>query len=151
MILSRLVNPRASRKHDIVASVPLLTIRTFSIAGIQVQISSASSTSNGFGIPKLSPRCAASHTALTILDERVRESPAPSCRHNRSAPDHRSSRCASLGHDRRKRLPTHAAKRAHRRVHATGDPLLRASKSSAELPVICKGAYASAYLPAIGA
>ena len=35
MILSRLVKPRARRIHDMVASVPLLTIRTFSIDGIQ--------------------------------------------------------------------------------------------------------------------
>src|SRR5438552_18163294 len=56
MILSRPVNPRARRMHDIVASVPLFTIRTFSIEGIQLQINSAISTSNGFGIPKLTPR-----------------------------------------------------------------------------------------------
>src|SRR5450432_2965099 len=34
--------------HDIVASVPLFTIRTFSIDGTQRQISSAISTSSGF-------------------------------------------------------------------------------------------------------
>ena len=37
--------------HDIVASVPLFTIRNFSIDGTQSQISSAISTSSGFGIP----------------------------------------------------------------------------------------------------
>src|SRR6266567_1716228 len=51
MILSRPVKARASRRHDMVASVPLLTIRTFSIAGIHLQSNSAISTSSGFGIP----------------------------------------------------------------------------------------------------
>ena len=51
--------------HDIVASVPLFTIRTFSMEGIQLQINSAISTSNGLGIPKLTPRVAAPHTAST--------------------------------------------------------------------------------------
>ena len=36
--------------------MPLFTIRTFSIEGTQRQISSAISTSRGFGIPKLTPR-----------------------------------------------------------------------------------------------
>jgi hypothetical protein len=63
MILSRPVNARASRMQDMVASVPLLTIRTFSIDGIQLQIVVAKSTSSGFGIPKLRPRDAASQTA----------------------------------------------------------------------------------------
>src|SRR5437773_7128574 len=63
MILSRPVNARARRMHDIVASVPLLTIRTFSIDGTQSQINSAISTSSGFGIPKLNPRVAAPRTA----------------------------------------------------------------------------------------
>jgi hypothetical protein len=51
--------------HDMVASVPLFTIRTFSIEGTQWQINSAISTSSGFGIPKLKPRVAASRTAST--------------------------------------------------------------------------------------
>src|ERR1051325_1372124 len=51
--------------RDMAASVPLFTFRTFSIEGIQRQIISASSTSNGFGIPKLTPRAAASRTAST--------------------------------------------------------------------------------------
>ena len=50
------VKPRARRTHDIVASVPLFTIRTFSIDGTQRQISSAISTSSGLGMPKLTPR-----------------------------------------------------------------------------------------------
>jgi hypothetical protein len=65
MILSRPVNARATRTQDMLASVPLLTIRTFSIDGIQLQINSAKSTSRGFGIPKLKPRDAASQTAST--------------------------------------------------------------------------------------
>ena len=65
MILSRPVNARARRIHDIAASVPLFTIRTFSIEGIQSQINSAISSSSGFGIPKLNPRVVASRTAST--------------------------------------------------------------------------------------
>ena len=63
MILSRLVKPRASRTQDMVASVPLLTMRTFSIDGIHEQMSCAISTSSGLGIPKLTPRPAAARTA----------------------------------------------------------------------------------------
>jgi hypothetical protein len=54
------VNPRANRIADIVASVPLLTIRTFSTEGTHSQIVRAMSTSYGFGIPKLIPSFAAS-------------------------------------------------------------------------------------------
>ena len=46
--------------HDIVASVPLLTIRTFSIEGTHAQIVRAISISYGLGMPKLTPRLAAS-------------------------------------------------------------------------------------------
>ena len=52
MILSRFVNPRASRMADIVASVPLLHMRTFWIDGTNFTMSSAISTSYGFGVPK---------------------------------------------------------------------------------------------------
>ena len=45
MILSRPVKPRASRTADIVASVPLLHMRTFRIEGTNRMISSAMSTS----------------------------------------------------------------------------------------------------------
>jgi hypothetical protein len=55
MILSRFVNPRASRMADIVASVPLLHIRTFWIDGTNRTMSSAISTSEGFGVPKEVP------------------------------------------------------------------------------------------------
>ena len=55
MILSRLVNPRASRIADIVASVPELHIRTFSTLGTAWRMSFAIVTSNGFGMPKLVP------------------------------------------------------------------------------------------------
>ena len=65
MILLQPVKPRARRMHDIAASVPLFTIRTFSIDGIHLQIKSAISTSSRFGIPKLRPRVAASRTAST--------------------------------------------------------------------------------------
>ena len=46
--------------QDIVASVPLLTMRTFSIEGTQAQIVRAISISYGFGMPKLTPRLAVS-------------------------------------------------------------------------------------------
>ena len=49
--------------HDIVASVPLLTIRTFSMLGTQLWISAAISISFRCGIPKLTPRGAASRIA----------------------------------------------------------------------------------------
>jgi len=45
--------------HDIVASVPLFTMRTFSIEGSQFTIVRAISTSNGLGMPKLTPFAAA--------------------------------------------------------------------------------------------
>ena len=57
------MNPRASRTQLIVASVPLLTIRTFSTEGTIRQIASAISTSSGFGVPKLNPSAAAARTA----------------------------------------------------------------------------------------
>ncbi len=59
MILSRLVNPRANRMADMVASVPELHIRTFCTLGTHEQMSLAIVTSNGFGIPKLVPFFAA--------------------------------------------------------------------------------------------
>jgi len=55
MILSRPVNPRASRMADMVASVPLLHIRTLRMDGTNRVISSAISTSSGFGVPKEVP------------------------------------------------------------------------------------------------
>jgi hypothetical protein len=48
-----------------VASVPLLTMRTFSTEGTHRQIVSAISTSSGFGVPKLRPIAAVSRTAET--------------------------------------------------------------------------------------
>ena len=66
MIFGRPVKPRASRMADIVASVPLLVIRTFFTAGKQASSSSAISTSKGLGVPKLVPRSRASRMALRI-------------------------------------------------------------------------------------
>jgi len=63
MILSHPVKPRAKRNADMAASVPLFTIRIFWIDGIQLQISSANSTSSGLGMPKLRPCAAAFDTA----------------------------------------------------------------------------------------
>ena len=63
MIFDRPVNPRASRMVDIVASVPLLHIRTFSTDGTILTIRSAISTSEGPGVPKLVPLDKASDTA----------------------------------------------------------------------------------------
>jgi hypothetical protein len=63
-IFDRPVKPRASRIADIVASVPELTRRTWSI-GVRATISAASSTSPGVGVPKLVPRAAADWTAST--------------------------------------------------------------------------------------
>ena len=128
MILSRPVNARASRMHDIVASVPLFTIRTFSIEGIQSQINSAISTSSGFGIPKLNPRVAASRTASQQLPARDRESPAPNSHVIDvfiaiDIPDLRPSAAVD-----KKRFAADVAKRAHRRIHAARDSCLRASK-----------------------
>ena len=77
MTLSRPVKPRARRTHDIVASVPLFTIRTFSIEGTQRQMSSAISTSSGLGIPKLTPRPAASRTASITTRRRMSKNRRP--------------------------------------------------------------------------
>src|SRR5258708_7315284 len=66
MILSRLVNPRASRMADIVASVPLLHIRTFWMDGKNFTISSAIDTSQGFGVPKDVPFSSAAAMAALI-------------------------------------------------------------------------------------
>ena len=60
---SRPVKPRARRMQDIVASVPLFTMRTFSTDGTHSQMSRAISTSKGFGMPKLTPRLAAATMA----------------------------------------------------------------------------------------
>ena len=51
------------RRGAIVASVPLLTIRTRSMDGMRWQIICAISTSRGLGVPKLSPLEAAPQTA----------------------------------------------------------------------------------------
>ena len=59
-ITSRPVKPRARRMALIVASVPELTSRTFSIEGTASMINSASSLSASVGAPKLVPRTAAS-------------------------------------------------------------------------------------------
>ena len=67
MILSRPVNPRASRMALMQASVPLLVIRTFFTLGTRSQISRAIVTSSGLGMPKLVPRSAAAFTAAMIL------------------------------------------------------------------------------------
>jgi hypothetical protein len=56
------VQPRASRIAVIVASVPELTRRTWSI-GVRPTSSAASSTSPSVGVPKLVPRPAAARTA----------------------------------------------------------------------------------------
>jgi hypothetical protein len=63
--LARPVTPRASRIADMVASVPLLTSRTWSTGAIRATISSASSTSPAVGVPKLVPRAAAYEIACT--------------------------------------------------------------------------------------
>ncbi len=81
MILSRPVNPRARRTHDIVASVPLFTIRTFSIDGTHAQISSAISTSNGLGIPKLTPRDAVLAQRLHHDGRRMAKNRRTPCAH----------------------------------------------------------------------
>ena len=58
MILSRLVNPRATRIALMQASVPELVIRTFLTDGTRSQIIRAILTSRGFGMPKLVPASA---------------------------------------------------------------------------------------------
>ena len=122
MILSRPVKPRASRTHDIVASVPLFTIRTFSIDGTQPQISSAISTSSGFGMPKLTPRAA-------VVADRI-EHDARRVTENRRAPGADVvdvfvaidvPDLGALGAIDEKRLAPETAKGAHGRVDATGN------------------------------
>ena len=67
MILSRRVNPRASRIALMHASVPLLVMRIFFTLGTRSQISFAIVTSSGFGMPKLVPNSAAAFTAEMIF------------------------------------------------------------------------------------
>ena len=67
MILSRRVNPRASRMALMHASVPLLVMRTFFTLGTSSQIIFAIVTSSGFGMPKLVPCSAAALTAAIIF------------------------------------------------------------------------------------
>ena len=62
---SRPVNPRAKRSAVIVASVPELTRRTFSMAGTRATKRSAISTSAAVGAPKPNPVVACSRTACT--------------------------------------------------------------------------------------
>jgi hypothetical protein len=66
MILFLLVKPRANRMQDMVASVPLLQKRTFSMLGTSRQIIEANSTSPAWGVPKVIPFPAASLTDATI-------------------------------------------------------------------------------------
>jgi hypothetical protein len=63
---SRPVYARASRRALIVASVPELTIRTFSTDGTIRAIASAILTSAPVGAPKLVPEAAAFRSAVTI-------------------------------------------------------------------------------------
>jgi len=65
MILSRPVNPRATRTALITASVPELTRRTFSAEGTADTIISANRTSASVLAPNDVPRAAASVTAWT--------------------------------------------------------------------------------------
>ncbi len=55
MVMSRPVNPRATRSALIEASVPEFTSRTISTDGTRSRISSASSISRSVGAPKLVP------------------------------------------------------------------------------------------------
>ena len=95
----------------------------FSIAGIHAQISSAISTSRGLGMPKLTPRCAASRIALTTTWRRVSEEwRGPSCPRNRLVRRHRRSQYASPSRARQNWFAAHRPKTAHRRIHTAGDP-----------------------------
>ena len=67
MILSRFVNPRASRIALMHASVPEFVIRTFCTDGTSEQINFAIVTSLGLGIPKLVPKSAAALMAEMIF------------------------------------------------------------------------------------
>ena len=66
MILFLPVKPLATRRADMTASVPELTILTISMEGTSPHISSAISTSAGQLAPKLKPRPAASMAASRI-------------------------------------------------------------------------------------
>ena len=66
MILGRSVNPRATRMALMQASVPELTMRTFSTLGTHSFNSCAMRNSCGWGMPKLVPCSAAFFTASMI-------------------------------------------------------------------------------------
>ena len=84
------MNPRASRRALIVASVPELTSRTLSIEGTARMISSASSLSASVGAPKLVPRSAACLIGgRRRPDVRARGSTVPRSRYSRCSGCHR--------------------------------------------------------------
>ena len=112
-----------------VASVPEFTRRTISIDGTVCEISSASSTSRSVGAPKLVPR-------FQRLAQRVHHGLGPMPQQQRPpgahvidvgiAVDVEDARAfAALDEPRR---AAHAAKRAHRRIHAAGNARLRPRK-----------------------
>ncbi len=71
------MNPRATRTALIAASVPDETSRTCSQPGTRAQISSASSTSPGVGIPKVVPSATALRIASTTTGWAWPRSTAP--------------------------------------------------------------------------
>ena len=122
-----------------VASVPLLTIRTFSIDGIQRQINSAISTSSGFGIPKLKPRVGSVAHRIDNDFRRMtenRRSPAADVIDVFISIDIPNFRAGGACDE--KWLAIHIAKCADRRIDAAGNAFLRATKNSEEREVTRK-------------
>ena len=119
---SRPVKPRARRMQDIVASVPLLTMRTFSMDGTHSEIIRAISISAGLGMPKLTPRAAAVADRLAHHLRRMpedRRSPGADVIDELVAidiPDVRPFRALD-----KERLAADAAKSAHGRIYPAGD------------------------------
>ncbi len=129
MILSRFVNPRASRMADMHASVPELHMRTFCTLGTSEQISFAIVTSNGLGMPKLVPLIGGGFDGGNDFRMRVAENGRPPGADVINqfiavhVPDVRA-----FGPVDEERLAADGAKRAHGRVHAAGNVFQRLGK-----------------------
>ena len=114
---------------DMVASVPELTSRTISIEGTASRMASASSTSCGVGAPKLVPMASAfsmRRENLRMAVPQQQRSPGADVIDVLVAVDVEKVRALAARDEGR--IPADAAERAHRRVDAARNDLLRFPK-----------------------
>ena len=109
-----------------VASVPELTKRSFSIEGTAATTSSARSASAAVEAPKLVPRSAARWIASTTAGGMTQDHRPPGTEIIQVAIAIGVPQIRSLGSLQERRISTHRAKGAHRRIYASWQIALRA-------------------------